>query len=389
MATSSRTNSLRNPLGALVAFLEDYSCNHSGCSKADLTQATAEHFDLTRERSVYARPEFAIRFSTASGISFSNVVLSLSALHKYDHTPFIVCIVRPVGIQVLLANTTFLKKISHSSHQLTTDNVRGSFLGHDIVRTYSELANEPQNFDTLFAMHAQKSWDENLERLVAETNAIAATGIRFTPSEAQSRSIVAAPLLARALSTNPEYLQLYLELTKIVEDNRVAILEASRIDNVNLRGNAIEQIVTQGGNFHSVEDASRTLRVGTEVKIDIKTKILTLASSPKGYNIEKTLKALSDGNTLVSFFFIGVNPEAEAIKTCLVSIFDRTILNATRVQFHWAGRNSRGVTQLAGDLQSLFQPNFVELIDAPRAQAFLRKLIDLEPRSAGARGDGS
>lgn len=389
MATSSRTNSPRNPIAALVGFLETYSRNHPGCAKADLTRATAEEFDLTKERSVYARPEFAIRFSTASGTSFSNVVLSLSALQKYDHTPFVVCIVRPVGIQLLLANTTFLRKISHSSHELTIDNVRGSFLGHDILRTYSELANEPNNFDALFAMHAQKSWDENLERLVAETNAIAATGTRFTPSQAQSRSIVAAPLLARALSTNPEYAQLYLELTRIVEDNRFAILEASRIDNVNLRGNAIEQIVTQGGNFHSVEDASRTLRVGTEVKIDIKTKILTLASSPKGYNIDKTLKALSDGNTVVAFFFIGVNPEAEAIKTCLVSIFDRTILNATRVQFHWAGRNSRGVTQLAGDLQSLFQPNFVELIDAPRAQAFLRKLIDLEPRSAGAQGDGS
>lgn len=388
MATSSRTNSPGNPLGALVAFLDAYSRNHPGCTKADLARATADSFDLTKERSVYARPEFAVRFSTASGTSFSNVVLSLSALQKYDHTPFIVCIVRPISIQLLLANTTFLKKISHSSHQLTIDNIRGSFLGHDIARTYSELANEPSNFYALFAIHAQKSWDENLERLVAETNAIAATGMRFTPSQAQSRSIVAAPLLARALSTNAEYAQLYLDLTQIVEVNRIAILQASRIDNVNLRGNAIEQIVTQGGNFHSVEDASRTLRVGTEVKIDIKTKILTLTSSPKAYNIDKTLKALSDGNTVVSFFFIGVNPEEEAIKTCLVSIFDRTILNATRVQFHWAGRNSRGVTQLAGDLQSLFEPNFVELIDASRAQAFLQKLIDLKPPSADTRRDG-
>jgi hypothetical protein len=388
MGTSSRTNNPRNPITALLAFLKAYSRNHTGCSKTDLARATAEHFALTRERSVYARPEFAIRFSTASGTSFSNVVLSLSALQKYDHTPFIVCVVRPAGIQLLLANTTFLRKISHSSHQLTIDNVRGSFLGHDIVRSYSGLNNEPSNFDALFSMHAQKTWDENLERLVAETNAIAGSGIGYTPSQAQSRSIIAASLLAQALSTNPEYAQLYLELTRIVEDNRNAILEASQIDNVNLRGNAIEQMVTQGGNFHSVEDASRTLRVGTEVKIDIKTKILTLASSPKGYNIDKTLKGLSDGNTVVSFFFIGINPETEVIKTCLVSIFDRTILNATRVQFHWAGRNSRGVTQLAGDLHSLFQPNFVELIEAPRAQAFLRRLIDLKPPSSGTRAHG-
>jgi len=40
-----------------------------------------------------------------------------------------------------MANTTFLKKISHSSHQLRVDNVRGSFLGHDIMREYEGIEN--------------------------------------------------------------------------------------------------------------------------------------------------------------------------------------------------------------------------------------------------------
>lgn len=166
-----------------------------------------------------------------------------------------------------------------------------------------------------------------------------------------------------------------------MQDNRDAILAAGHINNVNIRGNTIEQIITQAGNFHSVEDASRTLTLGTEVKIDIKTKILSLSSNPKGYNIEKTLKALSNGDTVVSFFFVGVNLEDEVIMTCLVSIFDRTILDATRIQFHWAGRNSRGVTQLAGDLKSLFGPDFAEDIDVSTAQAFLQKLIDLKPQT--------
>ena len=130
---------------------------------------------------------------------------------------------------------------------------------------------------------------------------------------------------------------MHSDLSQIVHENRAAILSAARIDNVNLRGNTIEQIVTRAGNFHNVEDASRTLQIGTEVKIDIKTKILSLSSSPKGYNIDKVLKVLSRGKTVVSFFFIGVDPDEELIKTCLVSIFDRTILNATRIQFHWAG----------------------------------------------------
>jgi hypothetical protein len=372
---------MRNPLEELTAFLETYVRNHPSCTKDEIARATADRFGLQRARSVYFRPEFAIRFSSATGASFSNVVLSLSALRKYDHTPFLVCIVRPTGIVLLMANATFLKKISHSSQQLTVDNVRGSFLGHDIMRAYEGLDNSPANFDALFSLHGQRTWDDNLERLVEQTNAIVATGVRFEPSQEQVRHILNAPEVARLLSQHPDYFQLHADLTRLVQENRDAILTAGRIDNVNLRGNAIEQIITQAGNFHSIEDVTRTLTIGTEVKIDIKTKILTLSSSPKGYNIDKILKALSDGNTVVSFFFVGVNIEEEYIVTCLVSIFDKTILNATRIQFHWAGRNSRGATQLSGDLNSLFGPDFAEAIDVSAAQAFLQMLIELKPRA--------
>jgi len=385
MATSSRRSRTEDPVGSVVAYLQDYAEGHPECSKDEIARATAQEFGLTKERSVYFRPEFALRFSTASGSSFSNVVLSLSALQRYDHTPFIVCVVRPAGVQLLLANTTFLRKISHSSHRLAIDNIRGSFLGHDIVRDHGCLTNESQNFTALFEIHGQHTWDENLERLVIETNAIAATGVRFTPSQTQIFHIIAAPRRALALSTHHQYCELRTELNQLVLANRSAILQAARIDNVNLRGNAIEQIVTQSGNFHSVEDASRTLQMGTEVKIDIKTKVLTLASSPKAYNIDKTLRVLSNANTVVAFLFIGVEPGRDLVKTCLVSIFDRTILEATRVQFHWAGRNSRGVTQLAGDLRVLFEPNFVELVDVARAQRFLQRLVHLRPSNASDR----
>ncbi len=138
--TSSPSNAARNPLADLVSFLETYSQNHPSCSKDELARVATAHFHLNKERSVYFCPEFAIRFSSASGPTFSNVVISLSALRKYDHTPFLICIVRPTGIELLLANTTFLKKISHSSHQLTVDNIRGSFLGHDIARTYEPFS---------------------------------------------------------------------------------------------------------------------------------------------------------------------------------------------------------------------------------------------------------
>jgi len=365
-------------LSELTSFVGSYAADHPGCSKAKIAEATASHFGLQKTRSVYHRPEFAIRFSTAKGQSFSNVILSLSALQNYDRSPFIVCVVRPKSTELLLANTTFLKKISHSSHQLQVDKIRGSFLGHDILRKYDDIENSSENFDILFEIHRQFSWEDNLARLVERTNAIAPTGARFIPSEEQEQKILESPKLAKRLSKHSEYLKLYDELDGLVRGEKCEILKAAQIDNINLRGNTIEQIITKAGNFHNLEDISWTLVLGPEIKIDIKTKILAMASSPKAYNIDKVLKELAKGNIVFSFFFIGIDVEDSNLKTCLVSIFDTTVLKSTRVQFHWAGRNSRGVTQLTGDFLTIFNPDFSETIDVSSAQRFLKELIDLK-----------
>lgn len=97
----------------------------------------------------------------------------------------------------------------------------------------------------------------------------------------------------------------------------------------------------------------------------------------KFFNIDKMLKTLSTGNTVFSFFFVGINLERQYVATCLVSIFDQTILNATRIQFHWAGRSSRGVTQLSGNLSPLFESGFTESIAIEQAKDFLQQLINM------------
>jgi hypothetical protein len=99
-----------NVLEALTSFMSAYISSHTNSSKSELARATQLQFDLSKERSVYCGDYFSIRFSSANGKSFSNVVLSLSALQKYDSKPFIVCIVRKETIELLLANTTFLVK---------------------------------------------------------------------------------------------------------------------------------------------------------------------------------------------------------------------------------------------------------------------------------------
>ncbi len=120
---------------------------------------------------------------------------------------------------------------------------------------------------------------------------------------------------------------------------------AAEIDNINERGNSIEQIITGSGNVHGVQDLEFELPNG-RLLIDVKTKLLNLASSPKGYNIDKFLTLLSTGNTVLSFFFVGIDLGRRSIGTRLVSVLDSTILKATRIQLHWAGEIHEGSRSL-------------------------------------------
>ena len=331
---------------------------------------------FNKKRSVYVGRSFALRISEANTGSFSNVVLSLSALQKYDTVPFVICIVRPDRIDYRLANTSFLRKISHSSMALRIDNVKGSFLGHDIMDEYEGVANRPENFDYLVAAHADFSWAENLERLVGTTNAIAATKMRFEPSEAEVASILASPRRAAAAVASLAYQDAEAILLQTFEQNREALLAAASIDNVNLRGNRIEAILTGAITAHRLDDLIVPLSGTGRLVVDIKTKLLDRASAPKAYNVDKILKLLADPDQTFAFFFVGLDPTRKVAKGRLVSMFDSVVLDATRVQHHWAGRASRGVTQLGGELGSLFDAGYTPSIDELTAVAFVRSLIE-------------
>lgn len=88
--------------------------------KEKVKKAIQEKFSLTKDRSVFYCQNFAVRVSYTKTNSFSNTVLSLSALQKFDSIPFFVILVSGIAKnKVFLANTTFLTKISHSSQQLS------------------------------------------------------------------------------------------------------------------------------------------------------------------------------------------------------------------------------------------------------------------------------
>lgn len=360
-----------------IRHIAEHRRNNPEATKEAVVQAVAAQLDLTKHRKVYACSDYAIRFSFASGQSFPNTVVGLRQLQQFDHKPFIVVVCRPESTEFLLANTTMLKKISHSSHKLRVDNIRGSLLGSDIIREYDGTANIPANFEQLFAYHQEFTWDENLQRLVEATNAIVGTGQRFDPSQQQRSVILAAPALAADLSTRRAYLDLKQELSDIVAERARVILHiaSEHATNVNLRGNLIEQVITGGINEHKLGDMIR--QIGEiSLEVEIKTKLMNRASSPKAYNIDKALQTISHPNTLIVFCFVGIDLVRENVTSSTVSILDRTVLAATRIQFHWAGRNSRGVTQLTGNLNPLFSEDYIEQIDQEQACCFLNDLIN-------------
>jgi len=364
-------------LRSLITYIRLFKQQHPAATKEDIQRAIEKQFAVVQERSVYRLEDGALRFSAANVGSFSNVVLSLSTLRKYDHLPVVVAVVRPDDVEFLLANSTFLRRVSHSSHRLAIDNVRGSFLGHDILRDFDGIENCPENIEALFSLHQGVTWEENLVRLVENTTAIAPTGRRFEPTAEQAGFIMAAPELASHLVSSECYQQVEAELTRGVRERAAEILEASRIQNVNLRGNAIEQIITGSGSLHGLSDLRFELEGGLELIVDVKTKLLHLASSPKLYNIDKALRLLASGRSTFALLLIGIEVHLGLVRSRLVSIFDRAVVAATRIQFHWAGRASRGVTQLTAEAARCFEDDFRPEIAIEESRTLLKSFLDL------------
>lgn len=381
-----------------LATLTQFIYRNNGINnKNELIKLVKEKFDLTKDRSVYYNENFAIRFSYSNSNGFSNTVISLSNLRKFDEIPFIVCLVTPNENKLFLANTTFITKVSHSSQELRVDNIRGSINGSDIAKEFEGIENIPDNFERLFNIHSSVGFNENLIRLVDSTNNIIPSGRKFTVTESAEQTIIEAPTRAIEFIKSDEYKELKKELDTKVEQYYNEILIASFIENVKLRGMLIEYLIV-GEDESLREELLTALRnktndipqleskntLGDFNKIfekfntatDVKTKILVLSSNPKAYNIDKLLEFLSKEKSVFMFYFIGIEPN-KIVNSVLISMFQTNLLNGTVVLRHWAGRNSRGVTQFEGHIIDELIRNPNNDISEDESKKFLQKIIHI------------
>ena len=380
----------REEIDSLVEFV---SSRNGIADKTILAAQVQKQFNLVKDRSVFYGEWFAIRFCKAASVNFSNTVLSLSALHRYDSMPFFVCLVTPIRNFLMLANTTFLRKISHSSQELRRDNIKGSFNGSDIMRSFEGVVNAPENFEFLFTSHENYTFEENLDRLVESTNNISPIGRRFSPTESQIERIRESVNRAVSFLLSPDYDILNDDLNERVKAVESEIAIAAFIDNVNLRGRIIEYLITSEDDLK--DTLIRCLRNKTPLpeiftadklgdyekefehyltETDIKTKILFLSSNPKGYNIDKLLNFLSEDKSVYLIYVVAID-ENKHISTRLCSMFNQQLLASTRIIKHWAGRNSRGVTQYDGKSLEEIVFDFDPDIDTVAAQDFLTKCL--------------
>lgn len=366
-------------------------------NKSELIKKIQEKFGLTKDRSVFYSENYAIRFSYSSSRGFSNTVISLSNLQKYDDQPFIVCLVTPSKNVLYLANSTFLHKVSHSSQQLRIDNIRGSINGSDIAKEFNGLTNSPENFEKLFSIHAELGFNDNLARLVEATNNISPSGNKFVIPSNMRQTIETAPERAVEFVNSKDYEQLKSELDEKVSLYKNEILIAGFIENVNIRGRIIEYLIAGEDeslrksliealhasnkiipSFRTQNNLADYTRIFDQYKTatDVKTKIMVLHSNPKAYNIDKLLEFLSEEKSVFMFYFVGIEPDRIANKI-LISMFQADLLKSTILLKHWSGRNSRGVTQFEGSTLNklLISPN--NEINLGASKTFLNTLIDL------------
>lgn len=377
----------------LIKFIES---NDGIADKQKLAALVQKKFELVKDRSVYYCEDFAIRFSSSENKRMSNTVLSLSVLQKYDDKPFIVCVVASQVNYLMLANSTFLKKISHSSKELRVDNIKGSFNGADIMVEFESMNNEPSEFEHLFAYHSGMSFQDNLERLVENTNGIVGRVQKLNVTETSRITIMESIDRAVSFTASCRYDELKKDLDDRVAKVQGEIAIAAFIDNVNVRGRVIEYLITDTGStlkdqiisalknktplphFKTADKLGDYSRIFPEyvTETDIKTKVLFLDGNPKAYNVDKLLEFLATPKSVYMIYLLGIDDNGTIIAQ-LCSVFDQRLVEATNIIHHWAGRNSRGVAQFIGHvLTQILNDKNGTLISETKARNFLSELID-------------
>lgn len=334
--------------------------------------------EIVKDGALFCGDGYALRLSSddTGTANSSNTICGFRKIVKYDDVPCVSCNVRPKEAEFSLMNTTFIKKVSHSSQKLTVNKMRGSINHTDIMKEVEEIKNDPCNFVKLLKIHRSVYQKDNIERIVNSTLDIKPSKEKFTPTEKERKRLFASPFLSKAIAGSDEYRDINNKLHQKVQSEHDRIIECAKQNNAKNRGDGIEEIITGKKPDHGLCDVIESIYDETSVGIGIKTKIVSDGSNPTLYSIDKVLQWLADGS-IFALFIIEVDSNNKVIRKILLSIFDRTIIEASTIQQHWSGRNARGHTQLEfSKCYNIFDDDYSESIDINFSKKYIKKLLE-------------
>jgi hypothetical protein len=88
------------------------------------------------------------------------------------------------------------------------------------------------------------------------------------------------------------------------------------------------------------------------------------------------LEFLAKGKSVFMFYFVGIMPK-QIIGQVLISMFQDDLRDTMRLLAHWAGRNSRGVSQFNGQVLDNLIKNPNSNIDIEKSKEFIKHIMEL------------
>lgn len=222
--------------------LDFFSETQDIADKSKLEERFIERFEAQRLGKLIDLPDnsVTVRFSAnnkSDNESCSNTILALGKIRPRDNHPILSVLVTKGKNYIKLINSSYLKKVSHSSQNLTLTNIRGSINYSDIIKEFEGIANSIENIEKLFLLHQEHEFSENLVRIVEATNQIVAQKEKYVPNGEQLRNLVTSGTRSIEFVKSSYFNDLESELTSRVERNAKAIMIAGTcIENVNIRG---------------------------------------------------------------------------------------------------------------------------------------------------------
>lgn len=302
--------------------------------------------------------------------SNSNTVTSLKNILKHDDVPFIAVFLDRAAVRFMLANSSLVKKASHTSQGITHQRIKGSINGGDILNALGDTPNDRTHLDALFAQHVEEDHAEHRERIVEATLAIKGRAPSAAPDwEAVDRNLSAGS----GLLDNATLQEIRAKLFERVEQMKDAILACASHTTPKAFGDCVERMILGADPAHALGDI---LFAYGRIAVDIKARKAGVPSSPKAVNVQKLVDHLSTGPGAALYFMVTVDVAKGTLSCNLIQMLHPDLLPHYWHDVRWSGRGSLGTLSFKGDLSSvLSEPERLEL-DPAAAVAKLQALLE-------------